>query len=406
MKIAAATCYPGLKDDHFVSDGIEYFVVAQRKRNCFAFEKHALSTCATLVKGWRPDVVHIHGSERFYGLLASDPSIETPIVVSLQGLLGPYLQFFYGALSARQIIACGLADLLLGRGLLVEWYRLWKGARRETKVLQTAKHFLGRTLWDRSHLRSTNPTATYDQVGEVLRQAFYQARWQLNHCKRFRVFMTNWSEPRRGTDVVLRSIAALRPYFPNIELVIAGSPRRYGYARSVRRAAKSADLAGAVRFLGFADADQLARELVQAHVYVCASFIENSPNSLCEALLVGVPCVASYTGGIPSLIADNRTGLLFPVGDSAVLAERIRQIFTEPELAAEISSAARAEALRRHDPQGITSTLIAAYERVAQYQTDNIPATGVPHSQQTSSFSRGAVRKISTEPSLYLPQEE
>ena len=64
----------------------------------------------------------------------------------------------------------------------------------------------------------------------------------------------------------------------------------------------------------------MTRELRRAHVFAISSYIENSPNSLCEAMQAGMPCVATYAGGIPSLVEDGRTGLLFPPGDAPLLA--------------------------------------------------------------------------------------
>ena len=70
----------------------------------------------------------------------------------------------------------------------------------------------------------------------------------------------------------------------------------------------------------------MARELTRSHAFVISSYIENSPNSLAEAMLVGMPCVASFVGGIPSMVDDGRTGLLYPVDDVALLAAQIRQV--------------------------------------------------------------------------------
>ena len=92
----------------------------------------------------------------------------------------------------------------------------------------------------------------------------------------------------------------------------------------------------------------MARELCRAHVFVISSYIENSPNSLCEAMQVGLPCVATYAGGIPSLVRNGSTGLLFPPGDAPLLAEAIARLFREDHLACRMGRAARIEASERH----------------------------------------------------------
>jgi glycosyltransferase involved in cell wall biosynthesis len=79
---------------------------------------------------------------------------------------------------------------------------------------------------------------------------------------------------------------------------------------------------------------------------------------------VGLPCVASYAGGIPSLVEQGRTGLLFPTGDAPLLAEAIMRIFRDDDLACRLSVAARNAASERHAPQRVLSQLLNAYKNV------------------------------------------
>jgi glycosyltransferase involved in cell wall biosynthesis len=123
-------------------------------------------------------------------------------------------------------------------------------------------------------------------------------------------------------------------------------------------------LSSAVEFLGYVDAHAMANALSLSHVFVIPSYIENSPNSLCEAMQVGVPCVASYAGGIPSLIDDRQTGCLFPTGDAPLLAESILRVFRDDEFASRLGRCARAEASGRHAPARVKSELLAAYRGV------------------------------------------
>lgn len=57
----------------------------------------------------------------------------------------------------------------------------------------------------------------------------------------------------------------------------------------------------------------MIEQYLKAHIFVCPSSVENSPNSLGEAQLLGVPCIGSIAGGIPSMLSmekqDFFTGL-------------------------------------------------------------------------------------------------
>ncbi len=149
---------------------------------------------------------------------------------------------------------------------------------------------------------------------------------------------------------------------PDVKLKIAGKlTKKTCFGRYIYKLLKKFNLENHVDILGEIDEHAVASELLSAHVFVMPSFIENNSNSLCEAQLVGVPSIASYVGGIPSLIEHEKTGLFFPPGDYRVLAARVLDIFSNSELACKLSVNSRHEALKRHDPIRIADDVLNAY---------------------------------------------
>jgi len=276
------------------------------------------------------------------------------------------LPTFFGALSPLEVWRSHrLIELATMRGLFWLRHGFVRGARQEREILMGNNSFMGRTEWDRAHVRSVNPTANYYDVGEILRPAFKEHHWCIDECERHTVIFTNAGEPRRGTEVLLRAMLTVRREFPDAKLRLAGQiGTRRGYDRFLKRMITESGLSKSVELLGYLEGSTMARELCRAHVFVIPSYIENSPNSLCEAIQVGLPCVASYTGGIPSLVEHGRTGQLFPTGDVPLLAEMILRIFRDDDLACRLSRAARAEASQRHEPQRVVSQLLKAYNHV------------------------------------------
>ena len=120
----------------------------------------------------------------------------------------------------------------------------------------------------------------------------------------------------------------------------------------------------AVAELGPLNADEMAQELSKSHVFVSASFIENNANAICEAQLIGMPVISTYTGGIPSLIEEGRTGLFFPTGDAPMLAARLREVFENDAIAVRVGEQGRIAARQRHDPGTIVEQVLSAYEDV------------------------------------------
>jgi glycosyltransferase involved in cell wall biosynthesis len=380
VEVEVATLSPGAEDEQFEDGGVNYFVIGQPRWPGIFFDcrKKDLEACVKLAHERSPDLVHIHGTERFYGLMAARKLISPPCVISLQGLLGPYTAAFFGALSPSDLWRSHrLIELATKRGLFWQYRSFVRGARREQDILGRAKSFMGRTNWDRAHVRSANLTANYYHVSEVLRGAFSENSWQLSQCERHSVIFTNCGEPRRGTEVLIRAIQIVRRDFPDAKLRLVGQKgTRRGYDRFLQQKIAKTGVSDAIEFLGHLDANALARELCRTHVFAIPSYIENSPNSLCEAMQVGLPCVASYAGGIPTLVEHGQSGLLFPVGDASLLADAIMRIFRDDDLACRLSRSARTEASERHAPERVVSQLLNAYNNlIANVQEENYAQT-------------------------------
>ena len=96
--------------------------------------------------------------------------------------------------------------------------------------------------------------------------------------------------------------------------------------------------------------------MTKAHVYVHPSAIDNSPNALAEAMMVGTPCVASYVGGIPSMMKNETEGLLYQYDAPYWLAHQISRIFEDNALAQQLSANAHRRAAVDHDPKNAEIT--------------------------------------------------
>jgi glycosyltransferase involved in cell wall biosynthesis len=116
---------------------------------------------------------------------------------------------------------------------------------------------------------------------------------------------------------------------------------------------------------------QIKNELLSSRIYIHPSLIDNSPNSLCEAMLLGVPCIGSYSGGIPSLLENNYDGFLFNSTDPFDLAGKIYQLLINDDLANKFSKNARRKATLRHDPSFVTLQILNCYEDILGSRNNN-----------------------------------
>jgi glycosyltransferase involved in cell wall biosynthesis len=355
---------------NFSQDGVDYFIIQQKgtkiRRQFFPVDNSPqyVRKCASIVNSFQPDIIHIHGTENFFGEMMLQGLVNCPIVFSLQGLMDSYSEWYryFGKTPAISILADNFLDTIKGSGFLLGFLQARRQAKRERRYLQQGKFFFGRTTWDKATSFYYNDQMHYYIINEVLRKPFWQKSWQLASCNRHRIIFTNARHPRKGTELLLDAVKRLLPLYPDLELILIGSLDHGGYSRSIQR--KIDKLRGVVRLLGFKNAEEITDELCKAHVFVSASYIDNSPNSVAEAQLVGTPVISSYTGGVPSLVGEYTTGLLFPTGDIPLLVNNIIKIFENDALAESLSAQARQTARNRHDPATIISAQVAAYKDI------------------------------------------
>jgi glycosyltransferase involved in cell wall biosynthesis len=374
VELLVVSFVPGGSDQHLLLDGIRHELIAvepkQFARETWFYPSLALrQKCGDLVAQFQADVLHIHGTEYSYGLLLAEGDLTRPAVISLQGLLGAQTQGeYYGRMSLLERLASSsYRDLRGPVGLIHERRTLARMAREtERRILSTDAIFVGRTLFDRAYLRAVNPHARYCHCDEVLRPQFFAAERDPRKVIGHSIFAMAGGFPKKGFHCLLKAVAQLRREFPQVSVQACGldprvSWRGTGYPRYLHRLIGSLGLERQVVPLGELDADAVVQQLTQAQVFAFPSFADNSPNSLAEAMMVGVPIVASFAGGIPSMVRDGETALCFPAGDETMMAECIRMIFTDAELAAGLGRRARDVARQRHDPQRIAQRILEIY---------------------------------------------
>jgi len=146
--------------------------------------------------------------------------------------------------------------------------------------------------------------------------------------------------PEKRPDLFVQMAALVRERYPDCLFVIIGT----GPLESVtRRLAERLGVADRVRFAGLRrDVGQLLRGV---DVLVCPSDSEGTPRVAVEAMLSGVPVVATRVGGLPDLITDSVTGMLVEPGSPHPLADAVRYLLDDPKAAQRIGMAGAAQAL-------------------------------------------------------------
>ena len=328
-----------------------------------------------------PDLIHFHGTEHAYQSFDDDTWCGKPWVITLQGVINGIAPHYMGGLTPGQLRPHRnwLRYIATRRDLfsVADSWRIYLSCH-EAAALQKARCIVGRTDWDKAWAKALAPHVKYCHVGEILRKEFYEPSNRRN-AVRHRIFASAaFKYPLKGGHVLLQALKYLKEDFPDVKLVVADGLAKLfpetilqrlvqnEYNRYLKCAVSEYGLWNNVELLPSIDAMRVKEELSRAEVYCQASYVENSPNSLAEAQLQGVPIVASFAGGIPSMVENGQTGLLVPSGDAAQLAAAIRQLFSSDDLKDSLAMRAKEAAAGRHDPVSVVSDLIACYRKVAE----------------------------------------
>ena len=321
---------------------------------------------------FQPDVIHIWGTEYGHTLsmmkAAEKECMLDRTVISIQGLCSRIARHYTEGVPHGVCRAYTFRDLVRGDRILDQQRKFVRRGALEVEALKLAHHVIGRTDWDLACTRQINPRATYHVCRETLREAFYTGHWKLESCQKHRIFTSSCSYPVKGFHYLLEALAQLTLEFPDVSLAVPGmNPREKsrlrlnGYDRYLIGLMDHYGLTDRVEFLGGLSQEQMKQQYLSSNVFVLCSTVENSPNSLGEAMLLGVPCVASDVGGVSSMLCHGKEGLMYQSTAPYMLADRIRQIFVHEEQAQCMGEYARKRALAAHDARVNLEQLLQIY---------------------------------------------
>ena len=321
----------------------------------------------------KPDIVHIHGTEFSHGLAYIEACGVDNLCVSIQGLTSVYYRYYLAGLS-RWEIRRSVTPASMYKGTILKGAKGFKERGEfEKEILRRTHHVIGRTSWDKAHAWAINPQATYHYGGETLRSDFYTGPiWKYEQCKPHSIFVSQAIYPIKGLHKVLEAMPFILRHYPDAIVRVARVDitrskswkeliKLSDYGNIIRKIIRKYCLQDRVSFTGVLDGEGMRREYLQSNVFVCPSSIENSPNSLGEAQILGVPVVASYEGGVMDMMRGDEEHM-YRFEEVEMMAHKIVQLFDRE---GNIDTAPmRQEALRRHDPERNARELMQVYRDI------------------------------------------
>lgn len=334
--------------------------------------------CTKIISHVCPDIIHIWGTETnrsYYAIQASEKShMLEHTVVSIQGLVSIYSRHYLDGVPAKLVYHKTAKEFIRNNNLYQASKLMEKQGETENSTLKIAIHCIGRTDWDYACVKQINPEIQYHFCNETLRSKFYESEWSYEKCEKHTLFFSQAHYPIKGLHNILTSLPIVKQYYPDVKVRILGNnpmPRNWisrfkqgTYERYITDLIVNHQLEENIEWLGQLNEESMVKEYLRANVFVCSSSIENSSNSIGEAMLLGTPVVAADVGGIKSLMKHNEEGILYQGTAPYMLADGIIRLFQDNKLASYIGANARKRALQTHNIDVNFARLISIYNSI------------------------------------------
>jgi len=383
IKDTELTCY-GFREDTSAPDRYDPSLEKSMKK--------IIDACA-------PDVVHCFGTEYPHVLAMCRVFPDKKrLLITIQGLCSVYANVYYADIPERVIKRATFRDRLKKDSIPEQQEKYKSRGEAEIEAVRLAGNVGGRTPWDEHYTKEWNPSVRYYRMCETLRSDFYEGEWKRESCENHAIFLSQGDYPIKGLHYMLLALPEILKKYPDTHVYVAGNSivnyhtlkdriKISSYGKYLRELIQAGGIGEKVTFLGKLDSALMKKQYLKSRLFVCPSAIENSPNSLAEAMILGMPCVAADVGGIPGMFTGGKDGVLYPgcrssensfdcekpaaPGEellrirSAALTDAVFRMWEDPEQENIFCRNAREHAMKNHDRQENYRTTLQVYREIA-----------------------------------------
>ena len=285
----------------------------------------------------RPHLLHSWGTERGAALVGS--RLGYPSLVSMQGLIRWCLQHVDGNIFDK-------VDALL-----------------EGISLRRASVVTAESTFAVSWLRQHYPSLEVHQIEHAPNRLFHETvRRPQTHPLRF-LYVGHLCK-LKGVDLLISALAQLTEEL-DFRLTLVGTSDASFLAEL--KSAGTSQLWRRITIRQGLSSAEVAEEIANAAVMLFPTRVDNSPNSVKEAVVAGLPVVAASIGGIPDYVIPNQNGLLFQAGEVQSLILAIRTVVAHPLFSRGLVAPDCLARLRAYlSPASMAQKFLSCYQRVLQ----------------------------------------
>ena len=287
-----------------------------------------------IVENEAPDIIHIWGVEKYWGLLVSRGYLKGyKCLLEMQGVLSACHQFYRGNLvfqDFKRVMSTPLAILSFSHVL---WHQrtMYRRARLEDEIISAFSNVSVQSAWTANWVRSINSNVIIHNTVISLRNEYTGSRkWECKSGQNNIVSISPGIAYKR-IDIVLRAFSIIKEKHPDLKLILVGylPNRKDGYSRFLSALIRSLRLENAISLVGFLTSQEIISILDRSVCTVVSSSVESYSMALAESLAYGIPCVSSYSGAMPEFGRKCNNVEYFSSGDYVDCARAVNSIIND-----------------------------------------------------------------------------
>lgn len=355
----AIACVYGDKFAKYDINGITYYTLPGKPSNMYFYTKRFESLWAQINVEFKPDLVHLHGTEYSHGLSFLRMCPNVPALLTIQGVMEKISGAAFDGISLWQAIVNNTKhEWLHMSGMYMNNILRKRNLKYEREIVERVKYATGRTDWDKAFLMGVNPEIEYFRVFYNLRDEFYSAeKWDINNVERHTIYgSTSAQAVLKGGHILLKALSIIVKKYPDAKVIFlnpGSKDGKYvinsGYGKIISNLIQKYHLENNVECIPAQNTDGVIKNMKRCHCAVIPSAMENASATLREAMHLGVPCFAAYRGGMAELIDEGDDGFLYDFNEAEVLADKINTLFANDDMALTVSVNATKKAEIWHD---------------------------------------------------------
>jgi glycosyltransferase involved in cell wall biosynthesis len=309
------------------------------------------------------DIIHIFGTEFLHSFLMTQVckslKIDKKIIINIQGLISIYSKHYYADLPINICKKFTIKEIIKKNNIFNSKKSLEQRSIYEINAIRNIHYVSGRTDWDKACCLQINSNINYFKCNEILRNAFYNNEWKYEKCQKHSIFVSQCSYPIKGFHKILEALPLIFQQYPDTILYTTGKNlfemntferfKMSTYNNYLLSLIKRYKLKNNIVFLGSLNEEEMCKAYLNANVFVSGSAIENSPNSVGEAMLLGLPVISSDVGGVKNMLTHNVDGFIYPFNEYYMLSYYVCEFFKMNEQASEYGKRAKVHAQNTHN---------------------------------------------------------